>query len=169
MDTMRFAGKVAIVTGAASGIGLATAQRLGREGARVVVADIHADAAEAAAQAVRAAGAPDAAAAACDVSKQADAVAAVSLALQRWGRLDVVVNNAGKMIFKPLEEHSEADFLDVLRVDLLGAFFFTQQAFLHMRGSGAVVTSAWPDTPASVSSNATKMYLYPIANPTWPP
>ena len=139
MDTMRFEGKVAIVTGAASGIGLATAQRLGREGARVVVADIHADAAEAAAQAVRAAGAPDAAAAACDVSKQADAVAAVSLALQRWGRLDVVVNNAGKMIFKPLEEHSEADFLDVLRVDLLGAFFFTQQAFLHMRGWGAVV------------------------------
>ena len=141
MLTDTLVAHLAVVLGAAGrdNMGQAIARRFKAEGARVVVADIHADAAEAAAQAVRAAGAPDAAAAACDVSKQADAVAAVSLALQRWGRLDVVVNNAGKMIFKPLEEHSEADFLDVLRVDLLGAFFFTQQAFLHMRGSGAVV------------------------------
>src|SRR4051794_10521318 len=136
MDAARFAGKVALVTGAASGIGLATAQRLRREGARVVIADIHADAAARAGDAGRAAGAPDAASMACDVSKEADAVAAVALALQRFGRLDVLVNNAGKMIFKPLAEHSEADLLDVLRVDLLGAFFFTREAFLHMSRPG---------------------------------
>jgi NAD(P)-dependent dehydrogenase (short-subunit alcohol dehydrogenase family) len=60
-------------------------------------------------------------------------------ALQRFGRLDVVVNNAGLMVFKPLEEHTEEDWLRILHVDLLGAFFFTKQAFLRMRPGGCIV------------------------------
>jgi NAD(P)-dependent dehydrogenase (short-subunit alcohol dehydrogenase family) len=136
---MRFVGKVAIVTGAASGIGLATAQRLGSEGARVVVADYDAQHGLAAAQRVREAGAPDALHLVCDVSKESDVIAAVDLALNRFSRLDIIVNNAGKMIFKPLEQHTEADMLDILRVDLLGAFFFTKQAFLRMSRPGTIV------------------------------
>jgi NAD(P)-dependent dehydrogenase (short-subunit alcohol dehydrogenase family) len=139
MDERRFQGKVAIVTGSASGIGLAAALRLGREGACVVLADHDPQAALDGVDAVRAAGAPDAVHVDCDVSREADAVSTVAFALQRFGRLDVIVNNAGKMIFKPLELHSEADFVDVLRVDLLGAFFFTKQAFLRMRPGGAIV------------------------------
>ena len=65
---MRFRDKVAIVTGAASGIGLATARRLGSEGARVVIADLKGDAAERSAASLREAGAPDALGVACDVS-----------------------------------------------------------------------------------------------------
>jgi NAD(P)-dependent dehydrogenase (short-subunit alcohol dehydrogenase family) len=57
----------------------------------------------------------------------------------RYGRLDVVVNNAGLMVFKPLEEQTAEDWEQVLRVDLLGAFFFTKQAFLCMRRGGAIV------------------------------
>ncbi len=136
---MRFTDKVAIVTGGASGIGLATCRRLSSEGARVVVVDLKDEAASAVAQSLRAAGAPDAAHAVCDVSREAEVIAAVDLAISRFGGLDIVVNNAGRMIFKPLDEHTEADFLDVLKVDLLGAFFFTKQAFLRMRRGGTIV------------------------------
>ena len=136
---MRFTDKVVIVTGAASGIGLATAKRLGSEGARVVIADLNEEKAQAAAATVKAAGASDALASACDVSQEEQVKATVQSALQKFGRLDVVVNNAGLMIFKPLEEHEESDWLKVLHVDLLGAFFFTKQAFLTMKPGSAIV------------------------------
>jgi NAD(P)-dependent dehydrogenase (short-subunit alcohol dehydrogenase family) len=136
---MRFLDRVAVVTGAASGIGLATAKRLGSEGARVVIADLNGEKAAAAAEQVKAAGAPDAWGSVCDVSQSAQVDATVGGALERFGRLDVVVNNAGLMVFKPLEEHTEEDWLRVLHVDLLGAFFFTRQAFLRMQGGGAIV------------------------------
>jgi NAD(P)-dependent dehydrogenase (short-subunit alcohol dehydrogenase family) len=135
----RFDGQVAIVTGAASGIGLATAVQLGREGACVVLADLDEARAQQAAAQVRGAGAPQALGVACDVGQEAPVTACVQRALKAFGRLDVVVNNAGRMIFKPLEEHTADDMLDVFRVDLLGAFFFTKQAFLHMKEGGAIV------------------------------
>src|SRR4051794_19141222 len=102
--TGRFGGRVAVVTGAASGIGLATAKRLGSEGARVVVADLDGPKAEEAARAVRGAGAPEAWAGVCDVSREGDVAATVAGAIDRFGRLDVVVNNAGLMVSKPLAE-----------------------------------------------------------------
>jgi len=135
----RFQGKVVIVTGAASGIGLASAKRFGQEGARVVIADLNEDKAKAASQEVLAAGASDVLALACDVSQEAQVIAAVQATLDKFGQLDVVVNNAGLMIFKPLEQHTEDDWLRILRVDLLGAFFFTKQAFLHMKPGGTIV------------------------------
>lgn len=135
----RFANKVAIVTGAASGIGLATARRLGSEGARVVLADLDEARAATAAGQVKADGAAAAIGVRCDVSREDEVVACVQRALGDFGGLDVVVNNAGRMIFKPLEQHSAEDMMQVLTVDLLGAFFFTKQAFLHMRKGGAIV------------------------------
>lgn len=135
----RFQNRVAIVTGGGSGIGLATVKRLAAEGARVVAADLKPESAFAAAAAAKAGGAPDAWGAACDVSQSDQVEATVSGALERWGRLDVVVNNAGLMVFKPLEEHTEEDWLKILHVDLLGAFFFIRQAFLNMQPGGAIV------------------------------
>ncbi|MBZ9747775.1 SDR family oxidoreductase [Mesorhizobium sp. CO1-1-7] len=136
---MRLADKSAIVTGAASGIGLAIATRLGTEGARVVIADLVGANAQAAAQAVRKAGAPDTAVSAGDVSDEVAVAQCCRLALARFGRLDIIVNNAGLIMFKPLEAFTSADWLKVLSVDLLGAVHFTREAFAHMTNGGSIV------------------------------
>jgi meso-butanediol dehydrogenase/(S,S)-butanediol dehydrogenase/diacetyl reductase len=137
-----FTGKTVIVTGAASGIGLATAKRFGSGGARVVIADRDAKKSVAAAAAVKAAGAPDAWGAVCDVSDESAVAACVDGTMKRFGSLDVVVNNAGLMTFTPLPDLTGDDWRRVLGVDLLGAFFFVKQAFLHMRAGGSVVNVA---------------------------
>ena len=136
---MRFENKVAIVTGGASGIGLATAKRIGSEGGRIVVADLNADKAESAAREVIASGAPEAWGSACDVSDAGRVAKTVDGAIERFGRIDVIVNNAGLMLFRPIEELSEDDWMKILRVDLLGAFYFIREGFLRMRSGGAIV------------------------------
>ncbi|MDB6031733.1 MAG: oxidoreductase [Verrucomicrobiales bacterium] len=136
---MRFKDKVAIVTGAASGIGLAAARRFGSEGARVMIVDIKPDRALAAAQEVQQAGAPAAKSVECDVSRESAVEHAVAATIDAFGRWDVLVNNAGLMVFKPLEEQTGDDWWKVLNVDLLGAFYFTKQAFLRMNKGGAIV------------------------------
>lgn len=150
---MRFAGKVVLVTGAASGIGLATAQRFADEGARVALVDR--DAEELPAAAAKLAG--ETLQLVCDVGGEQQVAAAVGQLMDRFGRLDVVVNNAGLMVFKPIEALDGADWLKVLQVDLLGAFFFIKQAFLHMRPGGAIVNLS------SIHAIATELHVAPYA------
>lgn len=138
----RFENRTVIVTGAASGIGLATAQRFGSEGARVVIADRDLDHANAAVEEVKKAGAPDAWACACDVSNEEQVQACVAGVLSRTGAVNVIVNNAGLMTFKAITDLTAADWTRVLGVDLLGAFFFVKQAFRHMKRGSAVVNVA---------------------------
>ncbi len=135
----RFTDRVAIVTGGASGIGLATAKRFASEGARVVIADLHQDKAEAAADELQRAGAAAALGVPCNVAEEPQVEAAVAQTIAKFGRVDVMVNNAGLMVFKPIEELTTEDWVGVLRVDLLGAFYFIKQAFLHMKPGGAIV------------------------------
>ena len=138
----RFEGKAAIVTGATGGIGLAICKRLGQEGARVVAAGLRQDALDDAALQIKAAGAPDAFGAVCDVSNEAAVAAAAKACVDRFGRLDVVVNNAGVMTFKPLEDFTPDDWREVVQVDLLGAVHFTREAFHRMGQGGAIVNIA---------------------------
>ena len=138
---MRFHDKPVIVTGAGGGIGRATARLFAAEGARIVVAEYDEARGEAVASELRAGGS-DAIALRCDVGSEPDVVRVVDAAFERHGRLDVVVNNAGRMIFKPIEAHGEADLLGVIRVDLFGAFWFTKQAFLRCRPGAAIVNVA---------------------------
>lgn len=135
----RFANKTVIVTGAASGIGLATALRFGQEGARVVIADLNLEHAQAAAEQVKGAGAEDTLALACDVSSEEAVVACVQQTLEKFGTLEVVVNNAGLMTFEPISDLSGDDWRRVLGVDLLGTFFFIREAFKAMKPGGSIV------------------------------
>jgi meso-butanediol dehydrogenase / (S,S)-butanediol dehydrogenase / diacetyl reductase len=136
---MRFTAQVAIVTGSASGIGLATAMRLASEGANVVLADLNADGLAEAQRRIQALGGPGVYCCNCDVSDENQVRHAVDSAISRFGRLDVVVNNAGLMVFKPLEETTEEDWHKVLGVDLMGAFFFIKHAFRVMTNGGSIV------------------------------
>ncbi|AIZ63596.1 oxidoreductase [Hymenobacter sp. DG25B] len=138
----RFQDKVALITGGASGIGLAVAKRLACEGARIVLADYKQENLDAAMPIVEAAGAPAVWGSLCNVADEAQVEATVAGALKRFGRLDVVVNNAGLMQFKPLEQLTGEDWLRILNVDLLGAFYFIKQAFLHMKPGSSIVNVA---------------------------
>jgi NAD(P)-dependent dehydrogenase (short-subunit alcohol dehydrogenase family) len=129
---MRLQGKVALVTGAASGIGAATAKRLAREGALVAVNDAKLDGLEAVAGEIRAAGAK-ALVVPGDVAKKADVERLVREVTQAFGRLDILINNAGinrdAMAAKMTEEQWDA----VLAVNLKGTFLCCQAALPGMR------------------------------------
>jgi len=120
---MRLQDQVAIVTGAARGIGRAVAARFAAEGARVVLADID----PAGAETARAIGG-DARFVRADVGDGAEATALVAGALDAFGRLDVLVNNAGIIHTADFLDLAEADFDRVLRVNLKGAFLVGQAA-----------------------------------------
>jgi len=136
---MQFQNKVVIITGSASGIGLATAKRFAKEGAKIVLADINADKLKQAESEVKNAGASDVWTNICDVSNEQNVEATVDGAIKNLGGFDVIVNNAGMMIFKKIEEQTSDDWMKILSVDLLGAFFFTKQSFLKMKNGGAIV------------------------------
>jgi NAD(P)-dependent dehydrogenase (short-subunit alcohol dehydrogenase family) len=138
----RFEDRAVIVTGAAGGIGLAIARRLASEGARVMITDLNPAAIDRAVEAVKAAGAPDTIGQICDVTDEGAVEAAVDACVARFGALNVVVNNAGLITFKPLEDFTHADWEKVLAVDLLGAAHFTRQALKRAPAGGAIVNIA---------------------------
>jgi short-subunit dehydrogenase len=137
----RLTGEVAIVTGASSGIGAATATELGRRGAAVVLAARRADALEAQAEAIRAAGG-DAVAIATDLTDRDQLAQLVPRAEAAFGQIDVLVNNAGASWFKPLASTAPDDVIDLLEVNLLAAMLLTRAVLPGMleRRHGAVIS-----------------------------
>jgi len=131
---------VVVITGASSGIGAATAVECGRAGMRVVLAARRKDRLEGAADRVRAAGG-EARIAAADVRDEAAVQALIDGTVAAWGRLDVLVNNAGITIDKTVLKMTDEDWYKVLAVNLSGAFFMSKAVLPHMieRGSGRIV------------------------------
>ena len=135
---MQFTDRVAIVTGAAGGIGLGCAERLARDGARVLLADVDDARGEDAARRVAAVGggADRAAYVHCDVGDRDQVQAAVDRCLSDWGRIDICVANAAVVHAADFLELEEADFDRVLRTNLKGVFLVGQAAARAMVDSG---------------------------------
>jgi NAD(P)-dependent dehydrogenase (short-subunit alcohol dehydrogenase family) len=140
---MRLANKVCVVTGGGSGIGRATCRLFAAEGARLVVADKNEAAAEAVAGECRAAGA-EAVALGIDVSRAADAERMVAETLRAFGRLDVLVNNAGYGIAGSVLDTDEKAWDDLMAVNVRGVFLCSKYAIPAMKaqGGGTIVNTA---------------------------
>lgn len=134
---MRLAGKVAVVTGAARGIGRACAERFLRDGARVVIGDV--DEAALAETAAALGPADSLRHLRADVSRRADVERLVETAVAAFGRLDIMLNNAGIARNQDFLDITEEDFDQVLAVNLKGAFLGTQVAARRMAGQGGGV------------------------------
>jgi 3-oxoacyl-[acyl-carrier protein] reductase len=123
---MRFEGRIVVVTGAARGIGAVTVEAFAREGARVGALDLDGAALQAAVAAVSVRGG-DVLGLTSDVTSATDVQAAVERVLARWGRIDVLVNNAGGFAtMRALEDTSEAEWDAILRSNLTSAFLVSK-------------------------------------------
>jgi NAD(P)-dependent dehydrogenase (short-subunit alcohol dehydrogenase family) len=156
----RFEGKVALVTGAASGIGRATAVRLASEGARLQLADVSAEGLEETAKLCAEHGA-EVATARCDVVDPAQVDATVRACVDRFGRLDVLVNVAGILVIEHTHELSLDDWQRVLAINLTGTFLVCKAALPHLiEAKGAIVntssTSALAGMPWGAAYGASK-------------
>lgn len=131
---MRLAGRTAIVTGAASGIGRAIARRFAQEGAKVLVADLRAPPLEGGRPTHEeiAADGGEAVFLPTDVASAADLERAVATVVERWGHLDVMVNNAATYVGKTLLETSEAEWNRVMAVNATGVFLGCKYAVAQM-------------------------------------
>lgn len=140
LQAFRLDGRVAAITGGARGIGLATARLMASAGAHVVLLDKDGPAASSAAQELGASASADT----LDVASELQVAQAFDRIVQRHGRLDVLVNNAGMAIRRPTVELALADWQRVIDVNLTGVFLCAQAAGRHMlaQGSGAVVNVA---------------------------
>jgi NAD(P)-dependent dehydrogenase (short-subunit alcohol dehydrogenase family) len=159
-DSRRFQGKVVLITGAASGIGRATAVRLAGEGARLFLVDLAKEGLDETAKRCAAASA-EVESAPCDVAQEEQVNDAVARCVDRFGQLDVLVNVAGILLLSHTHETTAAQWQKILDVNLTGTFLFCKAALPHLLGSGGNIvntssTSALAGMPYGAAYGASK-------------
>jgi glucose 1-dehydrogenase len=154
---MRFTDKVCLVTGGGSGIGKATCERIAREGGKVTVVDLKEDHGHQTARAIQAAGG-EAIFSKTDVGSVDHIKASIDATVKKWARIDVVVNDAAMMTFKPIVELPDDDWDKVLRVNLKSVFLYCKYAVPHMRPGSAIVNVS------SVHAHETTRNVVPYAS-----
>jgi meso-butanediol dehydrogenase/(S,S)-butanediol dehydrogenase/diacetyl reductase len=136
---MLFQNKVVIITGAAGGIGLATAHRFASEGAKLVLIDLNEEALSKTESQIKQARATDILCISTNVASENEVAASAEKTMKTFGQIDAIVNNAGRMLFKPIEQQTTEDWDNILKVDLYGAFFYIKYGFLHMKPGSSIV------------------------------
>lgn len=137
---MKLQNQVAIVTGAAMGIGKGIASVFGREGARLVIADVNASEGQKTCKELKQKGI-EAIFVQCDVSKEDQVKALIAAAVERYGAINILVNNAGIGMYKTVLETSSEDWDRCLGINLKGAFLCSKYAIPHLQaaGGGAII------------------------------
>ncbi|MEA5465330.1 SDR family NAD(P)-dependent oxidoreductase [Leptothoe sp. PORK10 BA2] len=140
---MRLNGKISLITGAGSGIGRATAECFAREGATVVAVDVNGDAVQATQTAITTTGG-NCLGLVVDVSVEEQVKRAIATTVERFGRLDILHNNAGISVLKPIIETTEADLDKLLGVNFKGVFFGCKHGIVQMltQGGGIIINTA---------------------------
>ena len=129
-------GKAAIITGSTRGIGRAIAEALAAAGCNVVVSSRHADASEAAAEEIAALGHGQALGVACDVRSNEDCQRLIRHTVKRFGRIDILINNAGIGAFAPVASMEVEQWDAVIGTNLNGLFYCTHAALPHLKNAG---------------------------------
>lgn len=153
---MRFTGKVCIVTGAGSGIGRASALQFASEGGRVLVADRNEEGGNETVHQIQQQNG-EAIFVKCDVGEEADIKTTVTTAVDKWGKIDVLVNNAAMMTFKKVVDLSADEWDMVMRVNIRSVFLFSKYCVPHMK-YGAIVNIS------SVHAHETTTNVIPYAS-----
>jgi NAD(P)-dependent dehydrogenase (short-subunit alcohol dehydrogenase family) len=173
MQGMRFAGQTAIVTGAGRGMGRAVALALARDGAAVVVGEVDGASAERVVGEIEAAGGKGLAVIA-DIARVDDVRRLFKKTVEAFGGLDILINNAGIGIPKPLVEYTEQDWDRQLDVNLKGMFFATQEAaklmipkrkgkIVNFASTAAFVSSSTPETAYDISKGGVRQLTISVA------
>jgi len=171
--TNRFDGKVAIVTGAGRGMGRAVARRLAREGARVVVAEVNAKHGAEVAAEIRDLGGM-ATEVTADVSRLADVQRTFDVAVAAYGTVDILINNAGIAIARPITDYTESEWDRQMAVNVKGVFFCSQAAarvmiprrqgkIVNFASTSAFVSSSKPEVAYDTSKGAVRQMTVSIA------
>lgn len=169
----RFAGKVAVVTGAGRGMGRAVALRFGREGARVVVAEVNPEHGAQVAVEIRAAGGT-AIAVTVDVSQTSDVSRLFAATVKELDTVDILVNNAGIAVARPILDYTEEEWERQMGVNVKGVFFCCQEAarlmiprrqgkIVNFASTSAFVSSSKPEVAYDTSKGAVRQMTVSIA------
>jgi NAD(P)-dependent dehydrogenase (short-subunit alcohol dehydrogenase family) len=154
---MRFSGKVCLVSGAGSGIGKACAKQFAREGGKVAVIDLNEKDGNQTVQEITSEKG-EAIFAKCNVGDPAEVKAAIKAATDKWQKVDIVVNDAAMMTFKPIVELPDDDWDKVLDVNVRSVFLFCKYSVPHMGPGGAIVNIS------SVHAHETTKNVVPYAS-----
>jgi len=158
-STPSLAGKVALITGGSKGIGRATALRLVRDGAKVVVN--YSSGAEAAEEVVKEIGAENAIAIKADAGSVEEITKLVDATVQKFGKIDIVVACAGIMLLNELDQITEAEFDKTFNLNVKGPLFLAQKAAPHMASGGRIILFS---TTQCAASSVTPNYLTYISS-----
>jgi 2,3-dihydroxy-2,3-dihydro-p-cumate dehydrogenase len=154
--TKKLVSQVAIITGAARGLGVALVERFAADGASLALADINAESLPQVGSRASAAGAPDVEWIAQDLSREEGAAAVIRMALDRWGRVDVLVNNAGGGLIRPFLEHTAETLHETINRNLWTTIWCTRAVLPHMieRKYGRIVNISADSVHTGLHSHA---------------